>query len=145
MRLLSVVAIAGLLVACGRPIDVRGLYVNDDGAGALVPCDQPKTLLTVTDSGLATRYRREATKPNEPLFVTCVASGRTREAFTAAGTTWRFDRCSRCERAEWGSARTWPTQPRRCSTDRSEEHTSELQSQSNLVCRLLLEKKKKHI
>src|SRR2546430_9076199 len=31
----------------------------------------------------------------------------------------------------------------RC-TDRSEEHTSELQSQSNLVCRLLLEKKKKN-
>src|SRR5688572_32254255 len=29
------------------------------------------------------------------------------------------------------------------STARSEEHTSELQSQSNLVCRLLLEKKKK--
>src|SRR2546427_6676209 len=31
---------------------------------------------------------------------------------------------------------------RDCSGDRSEEHTSELQSQSNLVCRLLLEKKK---
>src|SRR2546430_11954618 len=30
-----------------------------------------------------------------------------------------------------------------CSA-RSEEHTSELQSQSNLVCRLLLEKKKKY-
>src|SRR2546427_4013495 len=29
------------------------------------------------------------------------------------------------------------------SERRSEEHTSELQSQSNLVCRLLLEKKKK--
>src|SRR2546430_8451546 len=29
--------------------------------------------------------------------------------------------------------------------ERSEEHTSELQSQSNLVCRLLLEKKKKNI
>src|SRR2546430_8709781 len=29
--------------------------------------------------------------------------------------------------------------------ERSEEHTSELQSQSNLVCRLLLEKKKKDI
>src|SRR5688572_32356137 len=28
---------------------------------------------------------------------------------------------------------------------RSEEHTSELQSQSNLVCRLLLEKKKSHL
>src|SRR2546430_7636085 len=36
--------------------------------------------------------------------------------------------------------------PRICEelkTARSEEHTSELQSQSNLVCRLLLEKKKK--
>src|SRR2546427_7220195 len=32
----------------------------------------------------------------------------------------------------------------RCSSKRSEEHTSELQSQSNLVCRLLLEKKKKN-
>src|SRR2546430_4109935 len=30
-------------------------------------------------------------------------------------------------------------------TIRSEEHTSELQSQSNLVCRLLLEKKKLYI
>src|SRR3989475_4006589 len=30
----------------------------------------------------------------------------------------------------------------RPQADRSEEHTSELQSQSNLVCRLLLEKKK---
>src|SRR2546427_6400488 len=30
-----------------------------------------------------------------------------------------------------------------CQQRRSEEHTSELQSQSNLVCRLLLEKKKK--
>src|SRR2546426_5262562 len=32
---------------------------------------------------------------------------------------------------------------RECSADRSEEHTSELQSPCNLVCRLLLEKKKK--
>src|SRR5436190_7498374 len=29
-----------------------------------------------------------------------------------------------------------------CATSRSEEHTSELQSHSDLVCRLLLEKKK---
>src|SRR2546430_12599073 len=46
-----------------------------------------------------------------------------------------------------------PLEPRRCRhpksihvedpAPRSEEHTSELQSQSNLVCRLLLEKKKK--
>src|SRR2546430_13466354 len=31
------------------------------------------------------------------------------------------------------------------AAERSEEHTSELQSQSNLVCRLLLEKKKKNV
>src|SRR2546430_8993352 len=37
-------------------------------------------------------------------------------------------------------AREDPPQPAR--DGRSEEHTSELQSQSNLVCRLLLEKKK---
>src|SRR3989475_7334594 len=37
-----------------------------------------------------------------------------------------------------------PPRSQRCgATGRSEEHTSELQSQSNLVCRLLLEKKKK--
>src|SRR2546422_8620633 len=33
---------------------------------------------------------------------------------------------------------------RRHEQDRSEEHTSELQSRLHLVCRLLLEKKKKH-
>src|SRR2546430_5766573 len=33
---------------------------------------------------------------------------------------------------------------RAAARGRSEEHTSELQSQSNLVCRLLLEKKKKN-
>src|SRR2546430_12187328 len=39
-----------------------------------------------------------------------------------------------------GRGRPIPPPP---DTWRSEEHTSELQSQSNLVCRLLLEKKKK--
>src|SRR2546427_5908625 len=49
-------------------------------------------------------------------------------------------------RARSGSARdTGPAYPacRATPACRSEEHTSELQSQSNLVCRLLLEKKKK--
>src|SRR2546430_8936226 len=35
-----------------------------------------------------------------------------------------------------------PGADRKAGCPRSEEHTSELQSQSNLVCRLLLEKKK---
>src|SRR5437016_8340721 len=38
---------------------------------------------------------------------------------------------------------TWRSAAAVASTRRSEEHTSELQSLTNLVCRLLLEKKKK--
>src|SRR3712207_7693319 len=38
-----------------------------------------------------------------------------------------------------------PVGERRNDLDRSEEHTSELQSRQYLVCRLLLEKKKKKI
>src|SRR5690606_41529852 len=38
---------------------------------------------------------------------------------------------------------TTPEAPVEGFVDRSEEHTSELQSRENLVCRLLLEKKKK--
>src|SRR5260370_29985739 len=45
-------------------------------------------------------------------------------------------------RAPQRSASAWIA----CATgDRSEEHTSELQSHLNLVCRLLLEKKKKYM
>src|SRR2546430_11371165 len=46
---------------------------------------------------------------------------------------------------EWRGVLPRPFDPRPArerDTARSEEHTSELQSQSNLVCRLLLEKKK---
>src|SRR5438034_6204904 len=51
---------------------------------------------------------------------------------------WTGSSAPRTSRASWiSSAR------RRTATTRSEEHTSELQSHSDLVCRLLLEKKKK--
>src|SRR2546427_4278394 len=51
-----------------------------------------------------------------------------------------WSRCSAPKRlaAPCGSAALRPSE---ASSTRSEEHTSELQSQSNLVCRLLLEKK----
>src|SRR2546422_9446220 len=54
--------------------------------------------------------------------------------------------------AAWGRGRTYRLEtradrhtlaPRRGRSARSEEHTSELQSRLHLVCRLLLEKKKK--
>src|SRR5260370_28942623 len=53
---------------------------------------------------------------------------------------------SRCDVAlrikDW---RAIASHPPSLIIERSEEHTSELQSHLNLVCRLLLEKKKKHI
>src|SRR2546430_13558085 len=53
----------------------------------------------------------------------------------------------RSEPLSRGGRRAARRRPRHGPYDRhrSEEHTSELQSQSNLVCRLLLEKKKERI
>src|SRR6266853_1735421 len=48
-----------------------------------------------------------------------------------------------CDRVSGAYSRNRPSPGLHLSL-RSEEHTSELQSQSNLVCRLLLEKKKKN-
>src|SRR2546427_6293221 len=55
---------------------------------------------------------------------------------------WYVDRA--CRSLNPTSFMLWDSLSRSSSSRaRSEEHTSELQSQSNLVCRLLLEKKKK--
>src|SRR5690606_42004410 len=42
----------------------------------------------------------------------------------------------------WAGTRSWFARAIQLRVPRSEEHTSELQSRENLVCRLLLEKKK---
>src|SRR2546426_4765281 len=47
-------------------------------------------------------------------------------------------------RSSQGQSSTLESGPGPVRTERSEEHTSELQSPCNLVCRLLLEKKKKN-
>src|SRR2546430_11457276 len=70
---------------------------------------------------------------------------------TSASTSWPQTSTRKCRsgsaaqsptrKARWRGSRWRPC--RRRGSCRSEEHTSELQSQSNLVCRLLLEKKKK--
>src|SRR2546430_8077776 len=53
-----------------------------------------------------------------------------------------FERYVAAAKSDAASGRITILVSHRFSTVRSEEHTSELQSQSNLVCRLLLEKKK---
>src|SRR5947207_10520114 len=50
---------------------------------------------------------------------------------------------NRASAPSWCGFRKPPRPDRHCGFVRSEEHTSELQSHSDLVCRLLLEKKKK--
>src|SRR5256885_11930941 len=65
-----------------------------------------------------------------PIFSATSRTARTTSsASTTCATTW----CSR-----WSSASSGVTPT---PSSRSEEHTSELQSPCNLVCRLLLEKK----
>src|SRR2546430_12389904 len=80
------------------------------------------------------RPPRSTLFPYTTLFRSC-----GRSSGGCSGTPSRSGARSRCA---WRSRSPWD---RSCGTTcgRSEEHTSELQSQSNLVCRLLLEKKKK--
>src|SRR6266511_4693401 len=67
--------------------------------------------------------------------------GRARSSSGRPSSSWggRSDRATRTSPGTPGSSRRGGSGP----AWRSEEHTSELQSRENLVCRLLLEKKKK--
>src|SRR5438034_1600395 len=68
---------------------------------------------------------------HDALPISSPSSGSTAAPSRSTQTTSKHGR----ERAE--------SRPKRMERLRSEEHTSELQSHSDLVCRLLLEKKKK--
>src|SRR5436190_5664495 len=65
---------------------------------------------------------------------------------SSAVSTWTTCAASRCaggsSARKYSCAASTRSGTRRWNTFRSEEHTSELQSHSDLVCRLLLEKKK---
>src|SRR2546427_5681870 len=78
------------------------------------------------------RPPRSTLFPYTTLFRSCRSS-----TSCPTGTWARWSACSRA-----GTSRPTPIWYGTEKT-RSEEHTSELQSQSNLVCRLLLEKKNK--
>src|SRR2546427_2266155 len=104
----------------------------------------------VHTSGTPPNAQRSRCQPSSAHSDSAVsASSHSRDP----GSTRRCSQLSSC-RAKTSARR--PRNPCICTTGslaqrrgdesfstRSEEHTSELQSQSNLVCRLLLEKKKK--
>src|SRR5436309_7427234 len=77
--------------------------------------------------------------PRSTLFPYTTLFRSPRKKSTVSGAAgWRAS-CSSEKVHRPSPTASW----RRLSTGRSEEHTSELQSRENLVCRLLLEKKKK--
>src|SRR5207249_9953681 len=91
----------------------------------LIPPPPPSTLFpyttlfrsscsTASSSPLRRSWSRRSTSPSSPM--------------------------ARC----WAWRRSWPPSSADSTRCRSEEHTSELQSRFDLVCRLLLEKKKRN-
>src|SRR5207249_11442972 len=118
----------------------------------------PATLVTPCPVGTCGRVRYLATVST--VFMTLCPTTRPRLRTDISWTAWRAVRRMPCAPCTNGTARVfthsptgcWLTRvtpkrwfPRRSLTSgalRSEEHTSELQSRFDLVCRLLLEKKK---
>src|SRR5688572_31090308 len=84
-------------------------------------------------SASSTSMTKILPSPIRPVRAALAIASTTRSARPSSTTTSNFT---------LGRKSTTYSAPRYSSV-RSEEHTSELQSQSNLVCRLLLEKKKK--
>src|SRR2546430_12831229 len=87
------------------------------------------------------RPPRSTLFPYTTLFRSIVPEGRIGEA-GAGSHRWHKDP-GECEQTQSHELRAdGGSRAETTGRSRSEEHTSELQSQSNLVCRLLLEKKK---
>src|SRR5690606_41236953 len=79
-----------------------------------------------------------------PIFWDLVWNQRSDEAIRGETMREVFETLARMRdyTDEGNIGRAWNLSSNMVSTGRSEEHTSELQSRENLVCRLLLEKKK---
>src|SRR2546427_9492625 len=93
------------------------------------------------------RPPRSTLFPYTTLFRSLLVGNLALSKAGAAARAGRWDAAAADARrahrwAPW-SAEPWQKLGEVQLAQRSEEHTSELQSQSNLVCRLLLEKKKK--
>src|SRR5438105_12945887 len=87
-----------------------------------------------------------ASRPRPPtpsVFFSLLFRRPPRSTLFPYTTLFRSAPCRRVSTARQHDVRTDPRVPIARIAPRSEEHTSELQSRVDLVCRLLLEKKKK--
>src|SRR6266496_6589605 len=114
-------------------------------AGWLPPSSAPGQLSSTTTPTCPTWSSSLAPAPAASPAAWCLAtSPRTagRSATTTATSCWSATRaCAAAPATYWPPCSTKPATA--WPPPRSEEHTSELQSRRDLVCRLLLEKKKK--
>src|SRR2546430_7359422 len=117
----------------------------------------PQSSATATDCGISTDADLNTSRPSitarcfpwrisdSLMYGSCASPG----ASTHRSSAWRPS-ANRCVEStpragsSVGPRIATPAPSPNSTAVRSEEHTSELQSQSNLVCRLLLEKKKKN-
>src|SRR5205814_1302554 len=117
-----------------RWLPLRGLSLQEAGIGVRRQRDDPKPLALAgqhLQSGAADRARG----PEDRDADAHATPNRRSNPAVAGRTKYRESRRS--------STPPWPGISADESLTRSEEHTSELQSLRHLVCRLLLEKKKR--
>src|SRR5207249_6269533 len=121
-----------IVVGDTDPAMVAEVIQQQFGGGRAVPRPTPR------DAGVNTSAGPRAIVVTDPELTSAEVSIVRLEAPRGPVTTVAQKRRDLVE-----TIGTWAFN-RRVSAERSEEHTSELQSRFDLVCRLLLEKKKKH-
>src|SRR3989441_9044743 len=112
----------------------NGMRLPDVTATSSTCCSSSK-------SALAKRWATSTSKPTFLPAASTVPKG-GKSVFTPTISLPRFFTASSVDWADAADANS-PARTSATVTMRSEEHTSELQSLAYLVCRLLLEKKKK--
>ena len=69
MKRTLAVLLCFLPLACNRTSELRGVYVSQDSAAIVFPCDDPNAAILVNDSALATRSRGIAHAPDDGVLV----------------------------------------------------------------------------
>src|SRR5437867_7361379 len=105
----------------------------------------PLPIVTSFSLYMIPRPPRSTLFPYTTLFRSCNRTDRSGGGADRADRSGRTMRQLQCHRLRTGRPRTGSPRALSRAANRSEEHTSELQSPYDLVCRLLLEKKKKNI